>query len=403
MQNDPNLRPYTGRKKYIFISYAHLDSARVLPVVYKLIAAGYRVWYDDAIETGHEWDDDIALHVLGCEVFLPFVSENYLASDNCRKEMKYAVSKKRQTLGVVLEDVSFKGARGIEMYITSTQYIRAQQMDTDEIFEKIAETKFLRRCYAPQKAAVPGERAEERSEPIPPPEDVSSCAEHAETRSEPASPPDVSGISVWLLALVYTALLFVYAFRNFPEAHDLQSTIPLLLLHLVIGIPGAAAIAAEEKLYPSYLPPCEKPDFGLLLRSVVTGWNLIFPLLLAVHGDSLAWQIAASGVTVGACWFIGVIVAPLRQLGGKKELRYAFSLLWAAALSGAQMCYRGTKIFCYASIMHALGLGCYAVLLLIAALRRKETAGWRFAAHCIVCCAVIALALCVIWQSVAKL
>lgn len=215
-----------------------------------------------------------------------------------------------------------------------------------------------------------------------------------------APPSAVSGTSVWLTALVYTALLFLYAFRNFPEAHDLQSTIPLLLLHLFIGISGAAAIAAAEKLYPV---PREKPAFGLLLRSAVTGWNLIFPLLLAVHGDSLAGQIAASGVTVGACWYIGVIVAPLRQLGGKKELRYAFSLLWAAALFGAQMCYRGTEIFCYAGIMHALGLGCFAVLLLTAAFRRKETAGGKLAAQCAVCAAVLALALWVLWQSLTAL
>ncbi len=395
MQNDPKLRPYTGRKKYIFISYAHLDSARVLPVVYKLIAAGYRVWYDDAIEKGREWDDDIALHVLGCEVFIPFFSENYLASDNCRKEMKYAVSKKRRTLGVVLEDVSFEGARGIEMYISSVQHIMAQQMDPDEITDAVVNAPLTAPCMK-----SPPAQTDVLPQTAPRQGDVS---EHAETRSEPASPPDVSGISVWLLALVYTALLFVYAFRNFPEAHDWQSTIPLLLLHLVIGIPGAAAIAAEEKLYPSYLPPCEKLDFGLLLRSVVTGWNLLFPLLLAVHGDSLAGQIAASGVTVGACWFIGIIVAPLRQLGGKKELRYAFSLLWAAALFGAQMCYRGTEIFCYAGMMHALGLGCFAVLLLIAAFRRKETAGGKLAAQCAVCAAVLALALWALWQSLTAL
>ena len=71
---------YEGPEKYIFISYAHKDSDRVLRILEKMTEAGYRIWYDDGIAPGSEWPEDIAAHLDGCAVFLAFVSNNSIAS-----------------------------------------------------------------------------------------------------------------------------------------------------------------------------------------------------------------------------------------------------------------------------------------------------------------------------------
>ncbi len=47
--------PYQGAEDYIFVSYAHKDSARVFEVISALHRRFYRVWYDQGIEIGADW------------------------------------------------------------------------------------------------------------------------------------------------------------------------------------------------------------------------------------------------------------------------------------------------------------------------------------------------------------
>ena len=81
---------YEGPEKFIFISYAHKDSDQVLKILEKLVDNGYRIWYDDGIAPGSEWPEDIAQHLDSCAVFMAFLSNNSIASDNCRREVTFA-------------------------------------------------------------------------------------------------------------------------------------------------------------------------------------------------------------------------------------------------------------------------------------------------------------------------
>ena len=85
-----NIIPYKGNEPYIFISYAHKDGVAVRAVLERMQRDGYRVWFDEGIDPGTEWDEVIASHVETCGYFLAFVSENYLASENCKDELNYA-------------------------------------------------------------------------------------------------------------------------------------------------------------------------------------------------------------------------------------------------------------------------------------------------------------------------
>ena len=54
---------YKGNQPYIFISYAHKDSDSVLPIIARLQKEGYRVWYDEEIVAGSNWDVYISEHL----------------------------------------------------------------------------------------------------------------------------------------------------------------------------------------------------------------------------------------------------------------------------------------------------------------------------------------------------
>lgn len=91
------LRPYEGTQPYIFVSYAHKNDAAVLEIIGTLQSRGFRVWYDEGIEAGSEWPESIASHLERAQLVLALLSPAYLRSDNCRKEMHYALTKKSRS------------------------------------------------------------------------------------------------------------------------------------------------------------------------------------------------------------------------------------------------------------------------------------------------------------------
>ncbi len=98
------VRAYEGNKPYIFVSYAHKDSAKVLPVIRELYDRKYRVWYDEGISPGSEWPHNIETHLENASVVIAFYSKSYLASINCKKELMTA-SKSKAIIPVSLDGI----------------------------------------------------------------------------------------------------------------------------------------------------------------------------------------------------------------------------------------------------------------------------------------------------------
>ena len=97
---------YEGQEPFIFISYAHSDSAEVMRVITDMHSRGFRLWYDEGIEVGSEWQECIASHLMEADLMIAFISNAYMASDNCRKEMSYALSKKKKVINIFLEETA---------------------------------------------------------------------------------------------------------------------------------------------------------------------------------------------------------------------------------------------------------------------------------------------------------
>ncbi len=127
--------PYKGEGKYIFISYAHRDANLVWPVVQQLQNDGYRVWYDEGIDPGTEWDENIAAHVEGCDCFIAFLSRNYLASENCKDELSYSRDLGKKQILVYLQPVRLP--QGLALRVGRSQSVRVWPRGS-----------FFRRLYA---------------------------------------------------------------------------------------------------------------------------------------------------------------------------------------------------------------------------------------------------------------
>lgn len=138
-------KPYRGIEPYIFISYSHMDSKNVFDLINNLHLAGYRVWYDEGIDPGTEWDENIAVHVEKCGYFIALISENYLASSNCKDELNYARELEKPRLLIFLEDVQLPG--GMRMRLSRLQAIHKYKYVSETAFmQKLFETKGLETC-----------------------------------------------------------------------------------------------------------------------------------------------------------------------------------------------------------------------------------------------------------------
>lgn len=96
---------YSGTAPYGFISYAHADADRVLSVIGAMDADRYRLWYDAGIEAGTNWPEVVASHLLRAGAVVFFLSPRFLRSQNCIREVHYAVSQRKPMVLVYLEPV----------------------------------------------------------------------------------------------------------------------------------------------------------------------------------------------------------------------------------------------------------------------------------------------------------
>ena len=98
----PPFEAYKGNDPYIFVSYAHKDSEIVFPELQELKQNGYRVWYDEGIDPGNEWPEEVAKALSKASMFLVFISNNAVASQNVRNEINFAINNRKSFLAVYL-------------------------------------------------------------------------------------------------------------------------------------------------------------------------------------------------------------------------------------------------------------------------------------------------------------
>lgn len=121
-------------KPYIFISYAHRDSDEVVPIIEALRYRGYDIWYDDGIKPGTEWAKTIADKLKNCTCVLAFISQNYVVSTNCTREITYAQNHGKPILSAFL-DIEMKDLpAGIDMQLGDSQAIMLSRYPNVDAF-----------------------------------------------------------------------------------------------------------------------------------------------------------------------------------------------------------------------------------------------------------------------------
>ncbi len=128
---------YRGSKPYIFISYAHADKNQVYEQIKNLNTKGYRIWYDEGIEPGRNFVENIAQAIENCAYFLVFISPNSIASEYVNKEIHFALENKCPFLAVHLTQTNLPS--GLKFSIGALQAILKHEIDEDRYWKKLME------------------------------------------------------------------------------------------------------------------------------------------------------------------------------------------------------------------------------------------------------------------------
>ncbi|OHD74983.1 MAG: hypothetical protein A2V99_06145 [Spirochaetes bacterium RBG_16_67_19] len=138
LQLKPPFEAYRGTKPYIFASYSHRDMREVFAVIKRLADGRYRIWYDEGVEPGNEWPEEVGRALLGSNLFVAFMSPSAIDSRNVRNEINLASSENKNILVVFLQLADL--SEGMKLQIGTVQYMNKYEMTEKEFYEKLKKT-----------------------------------------------------------------------------------------------------------------------------------------------------------------------------------------------------------------------------------------------------------------------
>lgn len=143
----PPIQNYTEKEPYIFISYAEQDAEKVFPILEKLQADGFRLWYDGGSVKDKERAKAAKAKLRRAMFFLAFLSTAYMQSTDCKKELMLAQEKDfSRCILIHLENADLGDT--LAFFFARAQNVRWYMSEDNEAlcYYVLYQTGFLDRC-----------------------------------------------------------------------------------------------------------------------------------------------------------------------------------------------------------------------------------------------------------------
>jgi len=128
-------KAYVGDEPFTFVSYAHTNKLQVYPIIDTINNMGINIWYDEGIPVSENWKKSIVENLERCSAFLVFITPQIIDSEYVRKEISFALKKKKPFIGVYLKETELPSE--LEFEIADIQSIMKYLMSENEFYEKI--------------------------------------------------------------------------------------------------------------------------------------------------------------------------------------------------------------------------------------------------------------------------
>lgn len=145
-ERNTRIYPYNGSDPFIFASYSHRDMGTVFDIIRELQKRGYRIWFDEGIDPGTEWDEYIAGYIAASSYMLAFLSENYFGSSNCKDELSFARDMDKPLLLIYIKDDELPA--GMQLRLNRIQAIHWYSYeDKQQFYKKVDAAAGIGKCH----------------------------------------------------------------------------------------------------------------------------------------------------------------------------------------------------------------------------------------------------------------
>ena len=142
-----NAQPYEGSKPYVFVSYSHKDKDHVFPILERMEQVGFRLWYDQGIESSSEWDVVVSEHLSKASAVLFCLSKNFSDSSNCKDEVAYAKKLDIESRITLFLESGLKLKPSLDLALVRQQQIFLENYnDTAELVNELKKDTNLQPC-----------------------------------------------------------------------------------------------------------------------------------------------------------------------------------------------------------------------------------------------------------------
>jgi hypothetical protein len=131
----PPFQAYRGAKPYLFASYSHRNMRDVFAVIRRIADGRWRVWYDEGIEPGNEWPEEVGRAITACRLFLVFMSPEAIESRHVRNEITMATGENKAIMVVFLRPTEL--SEGMRLQLGTVQFLNRHEMSEGEFIAKL--------------------------------------------------------------------------------------------------------------------------------------------------------------------------------------------------------------------------------------------------------------------------
>lgn len=141
-----------GKQRHTFISYSRVNKEFAVKLAKELKAAGFPIWLDQLdIPAGARWDDEIEKALRECGIFMTILTPAFIASENAKDEVGYAIDHGKRIFPVLLEECE------VPLRLRRFQYVDFTSMNYDQGVSAAKEllAKLIKEESIPAPARVP--------------------------------------------------------------------------------------------------------------------------------------------------------------------------------------------------------------------------------------------------------
>jgi hypothetical protein len=125
-----NFKVYKGEEPYLFISYSHRDTNTVYKILDRLDKEAFRFWYDDKMEVGKDFNEELKVMIEGCGAFVLFVSKESMQSEYVGMEIITAYKNSKRIYPIYLEEKVIPPV--LKEVFKKLQHVKGYSVDKNE-------------------------------------------------------------------------------------------------------------------------------------------------------------------------------------------------------------------------------------------------------------------------------